>query len=254
MAQLTVTQFATPIARGQRGTPRPSDVTRAGPVTGSDNIRLGDGVVMSDSVDFGLKLPSAATGQIIAGIAYDSGKTMYALTNNPDAPVYAPGDICPVIERGSCGVVCEQNVTAGTSKVFLRFTEAGGNLKGSWRTSSGETVAVWRLAFTGTPATESVAVNGVTVSDSTGDLNTFASLIAAQSGVASAVLSSTHIDVTGTTSALTLASASVTGVGASVALTNPTAGVAAIAFEVANARWLTSGTAGDVIELEINKP
>ena len=128
MAQLTVTQFAKPILVGQRGTARASDVTRAGPA--AMDIGLGKAVAMEPGADFAIKLPDGS-GVIIAGISYNDGSTEYTLTNNAPDPYFPAGQPVPYVQRGSAGVVCETDVTAGTSPVYARFS--AGTL-GNWRT------------------------------------------------------------------------------------------------------------------------
>ena len=134
MSQLTVTQFATPIALGQRGTMRAADVTKAGPVVPDQSIPLGCALAMDPTESFGVSLPFS--GFIFAGVAYNAGTLEYNLQNNPSAPVYTQGSVVPYIARGSVGVVCEDDVTSGSDPVYVRITTAGPLLAGNFATSA----------------------------------------------------------------------------------------------------------------------
>lgn len=260
MAQTTVTQFATPGFVGYLAEQRASDVLKAGPLLQNENIPFATGLVLDPTADYAVMLPSSAN-QTLAGVSYNAFTLMTPLQNNPSFPAFHQNESVTYAARCAIWVAPEQDVAIG-DPVYCRFTDGGALLSaGRFRVDDGSTNPVIRLTFTGTPASETVVINGNTVSDATGDLATFAGLIAAQPGVASAVLASSHIDITGSNTNLTVTGQAVTGVGASVSKSTQTAAVAPIAFLVPNARWLTNASGNpdllatvDACKLEINTP
>ena len=258
MAQLAVTQFATPVFVGRLTKQRASDVLAAGPLLENQTIRFGTALVVDPNANGAVKLPSAGTQKLL-GVCYDAATLQMALANDAAVPAFGQGDAVTYCKRASMGVAPEQTVTTEDA-VYVRFTAGAGELKpGRFRKDDGSTNGEYVLTFAGSPTAASVDVGDNTVAADISTPEAFAGLLAAQPGVVSAVADGTITVVT--LPGFALSNASVTGSGASVALTNPTPAVTPIAFLAPNARWITAGTANpdmlgsiDACEIEINTP
>lgn len=113
----------------------------ANPINASGaTIAFGRGVVL-DTDDNTVKLPASGS-DVFAGVAYDNENQPVGATGYPD------GTVTGVVRQGKVMVVVEKAVTPA-DPVYCRYTAAGDNTPGSFRTDadSSKAFAVTQARF-----------------------------------------------------------------------------------------------------------